>query len=177
MKKGAVISPCGKFRYRLWRIWNNSVTPKILRFILLNPSTADAETDDATVRRCIGFAQRLGFDGIEIYNLFAFRATKISDLQKANFPIGAHNDFYISLCGKHAYNDNSPVVIAWGATARNQFVGLRVAHVYGLLANERAPLYALHMLIDGTPGHPLYLPYTCKLQSLTHANRIPEVKH
>ena len=52
-----------------------------MNFIMLNPSTADDEFDDATIRRCVGFAKRWGFHGLVVTNLFAYRATKPSDLK------------------------------------------------------------------------------------------------
>ena len=73
MMKGAVISDCKRYRYRLWRIWNGSQSRLV--FVMLNPSTADGEQDDPTIRKCVGFAERLGYGGIEVVNLFAWRAT------------------------------------------------------------------------------------------------------
>lgn len=80
MKKGAEISPCGKYRYKLWRIWDDS-KPKVL-FIMHNPSTADADEDDPTIRRCIGFAKSWGYGGIYVGNLSPYRATDPYELNK-----------------------------------------------------------------------------------------------
>ena len=66
----AIISPCGRYRYRLDRRWGDGRT---MGFIMLNPSTADAENDDPTIRRCIGFAKREGCDAIAVVNLYALR--------------------------------------------------------------------------------------------------------
>lgn len=48
-------------------------------FIMLTPSTADADTDDPTIRRCIGFAKSSGFGGLYVGNLFAYRSTQPID--------------------------------------------------------------------------------------------------
>lgn len=76
--RGAVISDDGRYRYRLWRTW----APELPRmaWIMLNPSTADAEVDDPTIRRCVGFAKREGCGGIEVVNLYAYRSTDPSVL-------------------------------------------------------------------------------------------------
>jgi hypothetical protein len=56
-----------------------------LVFVMLNPSTADASKDDATIRRCIGFAKQLKFGGIKVVNLFAFRlVTRKSSRRRAS---------------------------------------------------------------------------------------------
>ena len=47
----AVLSPCGRYRYTLERAW--APNPRYLMWVMLNPSTADATQDDATIRRCI----------------------------------------------------------------------------------------------------------------------------
>ena len=57
----------------------------------LNPSTADETTNDPTVRRCIGFSRRWGFAGLEMLNLFAFRATDPRVMLRAFNPVGARN--------------------------------------------------------------------------------------
>jgi len=61
----------GDYRYHLWRTWDET-RPRLL-WVMLNPSTADGETDDPTVRRCIGFSKGWGYGSIEIVNLFAYR--------------------------------------------------------------------------------------------------------
>ena len=79
MRKGAIISKDKKHRYRLWRIWDDSL-PKAL-FIMLNPSTADVMLDDPTIRRCIGFAKSWGYGGIYVGNIFSLRSSNPKDLK------------------------------------------------------------------------------------------------
>lgn len=43
------MSEDGRYRYRLWRQWDRG---PVMAWIMLNPSTADAHTDDPTTRRC-----------------------------------------------------------------------------------------------------------------------------
>jgi hypothetical protein len=73
MIKGAEISECGKYRWKLWRIWDE--TKPCVLWIMHNPSTADSERDDPTIRRCISFAKTWGYGGIYVGNLFPYRAT------------------------------------------------------------------------------------------------------
>ncbi|KAA0997816.1 DUF1643 domain-containing protein [Paraburkholderia panacisoli] len=42
-ERGAHISDCGAYRYRLWREWDRS--KPTLAFLMLNPSTADHLSD------------------------------------------------------------------------------------------------------------------------------------
>src|SRR3546814_16904510 len=64
----------------LWRIWDDT-KPQCM-FIMLNPSTADADLDDPTIRRCIGFAKSWGYGGLQVCNLFAYRSTEPRELLK-----------------------------------------------------------------------------------------------
>ena len=80
MKRSAEISECGKYRWWLRRRWADG---PVVCFVMLNPSTADAEQDDPTIRRCIGFAQAWGCGALEVRNLFPFRATNPADMLKA----------------------------------------------------------------------------------------------
>lgn len=52
-EKGAQFSDCRMYRYALWRVWAQG--DGCITFIGLNPSTADENKDDPTIRRCIGF--------------------------------------------------------------------------------------------------------------------------
>ena len=107
--KGAVLSECGTYRYKLWRIWDKNLPA--VTFIGLNPSTADASVDDQTVRRCIGFAKDWGYGGFNVVNLFAFRSRDPLVLEHIPDPIGPENDRYV----KQATGlDIALVVAAWG---------------------------------------------------------------
>ena len=71
IRTSADISACGRYRYRA--SLGHGCPP--LTFVLLNPSTVDASVDDATIRRCMGFATRESAGAIVVANLNAFRTT------------------------------------------------------------------------------------------------------
>ena len=73
LKSGAIFSSCRKYRYALWRNWDESKPRPMI--IGLNPSTADEKENDPTIVRCINFAKSWGYGGVYVANLFAFRAT------------------------------------------------------------------------------------------------------
>ena len=98
----------GQYRYLLWRYWGEA---KRLVWVLLNPSTADARQDDPTIRRCVGFAKGWGYDGIQVVNLFAYRATDPRELKAVVDPVGPRNDEFI----ERAARGHEMVVVAWGA--------------------------------------------------------------
>jgi hypothetical protein len=148
--KGAIISPCGQFRYRLWRRWSSNVKP--ITFVMLNPSTADAEQDDPTIRKCIGFAKRIGQGAIEVVNLYAYRATDPAELKRAGWPKGPENDRHIL----DACADSHIVICAWGANARGMD---RPRAVLEMLRARGIQPKALALTGDGMPRHPLYIPY------------------
>lgn len=141
----AVISECGTYRYRLTR----GDEPR-LAFVMLNPSTADAEVDDPTIRRCLGFAKREGFPGIEVVNLYAFRATKPSALLAADDPIGPDNWQHIEELAQR----RGKVVCAWGAGAPNE---RHVRTVIAWLQDGGSDLLCLGFTASGAPRHPLYV--------------------
>lgn len=145
----AVMSPCGLYRYRLSRIWNE--TAYTLPFVMLNPSTADASLDDPTIRRCIGFARREGYGGIEVANLYAFRATSPDDLWKAADPYGPENDQHLSDVARAATGYGVPIVCAWGIH------GGRNNRPIVLMQQVGALLKCLGRTKDGYPRHPLYV--------------------
>lgn len=146
MIKGAIIDETGKYRYQLWRIWDES--KQIVVFIMLNPSTADADEDDPTIRRCIGFAKSWGYGGIKVVNLFAYRATNPKELTKVIDPVGIENNKYIAITIEEA----GIVVAAWG-TKGNYLSRQSHLRELGLLPD----LHYLGLTKDGHPKHPLYL--------------------
>lgn len=142
----AVISDCGQYRYVLTR----GLDAPQLPFIMLNPSTADATLDDPTIRRCKGFAEAFGFNGIIVMNLYAYRATKPADLWKADDPIGKENNWWLE---DLAHYSKDIVVCAWGANARAD----RVKEVTDIFKAAGTKLKCLGTTKDGAPRHPLYI--------------------
>ena len=147
MKCGARISDDGRYRYLLWRSWGTG--SKTMTFVMLNPSTADHEVDDPTIRRCIGFAKREECSELVVVNLFAYRATKPSDMADA---LGAGIDIF------------GPDQDGWMRAALNQWAGPVVAawgaHQIANLATPKMPdmpLLCLGTTKSGAPRHPLYV--------------------
>lgn len=124
---------------------------------MLNPSTADAERDDATIRICVGRAKRMGMGGIDVVNLFAFRSTDPQMLYAAGDPISEPgqpdlNDTMIEAYARPA----AMVICAWGNHGgffqRGELV-LKRLRKHGILP------YALRLNLDGSPSHPLRISY------------------
>lgn len=168
--KGAIISSDERYRYRLWREWRGAAShenwewfgakdgagaelgePKSCLFIMLNPSTADGEADDPTIRRCVAFAKSWKFDRLEVVNLFAYRATSPRDLLALNHdddPAGVDNQRHVEMAAARA----GLIVCAWGA--HGPHIGqdeTMLGWLYG------RPCFALGFTADGQPRHPLYL--------------------
>src|ERR1700731_2978902 len=108
LERDAVISDCGRSRYLLRRTWDHD-KPRAL-FVMLNPSTADAEVDDPTIRSCMRLAKQMGHGSFEVVNLFAWRATDPRELHTASDPVGPENDRVIEA----AVNRCDIVICAWG---------------------------------------------------------------
>jgi hypothetical protein len=142
----ADFSPCGRYRYKLSRVWADGDK---LAFVMLNPSTADSELDDPTIRRCIRFSRDAGFGGLMVGNLFAWRATDPAQLRRVEAPIGPDNDSSLA-----EIMTASPVIIcAWGG---NAFGGRDVEVLAMIRAAGKVP-HCLKMTAGGQPAHPLYL--------------------
>jgi hypothetical protein len=146
MTKDALISECGKYRYWLMRTWD--VDRGCLDCVLLNPSTADATKDDATIRRLIGFAARRGHGSVRVYNLFAYRATNPKELRLVSDPVGPDNDAWLD-------GIRGTVLCAWG----NHAYKLRECQVIGILRKQGCDLVILGLTKNGYPKHPVRLPY------------------
>lgn len=149
--RGAVLSDDGRYRYLLWRRWDKA-KPRAV-FIMLNPSTADHQVDDPTIRKCVGFARRWGMGGIRVANLFAFRATDPKGMWGASDPIGEGFEQQIS---RAVDPPNGVHIAAWGADGRADSQAKRVR---GIFYDSGLPLFALRLTKDGRPWHPLYIPY------------------
>lgn len=151
MKRDAIISDCGTFRFSLSRSWDKA-RPAVC-IIGLNPSVADAQEDDPTIRRCIGFAKRWGYGTLFMVNLFAYRATDPSDLHQA---ISAGVDMEQKLNNDHILSMASGALLTVCAWGGNKVYG-RDIEVLQLLKEMGVVTHALVVNSDGTPKHPLYI--------------------
>jgi hypothetical protein len=150
----AVISDDEVYRYVLNRRWAED--GPVMTWIGLNPSTADAKTDDQTIRQMVYFAKREGCRGICVVNLYALRATDpkqlLADLGRA---VGPENDQW--LAGLTPGTVDGPVVAAWGANeaARMSRPGTRWGRAVEVRRLIRGvPLVCLGTTKDGAPRHP-----------------------
>lgn len=153
----ATISRCGRYRYALERRWDvvGETHSGYVLWVMLNPSTADGATDDATIRRCVGFTRAWGYGWLKVGNLFAYRATDPRELQTerrwwANV-VGPRNDGHL----RQLAVDAALIVCAWGGGAL-KIDPRRAGEVITLLSGLRQPCY-LALTARGDPGHPLRL--------------------
>lgn len=157
MRRAAYLSGCGRYRYTLERNWSDEglvIGPqpeaRPLLWIMLNPSTADAEKDDATIRRVVAFSRAWGYLGCVAVNLFAYRATDPTDLLVADCDVvGLDNDVVIQGAGARCAPQ---VMVAWGANKLPVMHQQRPREVLALL-----PPHAARCLgTTKTGNHPLH---------------------
>jgi len=154
-ERGCVLSDCGTYRYRLWREWDR--TRPTLAFLMLNPSTADHLTDDATITRCMSRAVAGKFGRLDVVNLFPLRATDPNELLTHPEPVGPKRGSGPSEGAiLDAIERSHTVICAWGA---HPAAAPRVAEVMHIIriVGMRNKLYHLGLNKDGSPKHPLYI--------------------
>jgi len=155
----AVISPCGLFRYRLER--TVAMTGPAYAFFGINPSTADASVDDATVRKWIGFTKLWGGSRFIVGNVFAYRATDVKALGQADDPFGDEiGDYTTSII-----EDADILVPCWGCSSK---VPPKLQHAFDVLldalVSSGKPVMHFGLTKGGDPKHPLMLGYDTRLQ-------------
>lgn len=158
-------------RFALWR----RIGPgeRIACWIMLNPSTADATTDDATMRRVCSFSRSWGYDWVTIGNLWPYRATQPAALHEWIATSGefvgravAESDRWVRDMATRA----DLVIAAWGTHGRAHG---REAQMLALLDAHGIRPHALAITRDGAPRHPLRLSATLRPQPLAGLRAIP----
>lgn len=151
-KDSATISDCGRYRYALTRVWGPD---RRAIWIMLNPSTADASTDDPTVRRCKAFSRSWKCGSLTVVNLYGWRATDPDELKTldAGEAIGPENDSTIFAAAIAASLKGWPLVAAWGMNADPG----RAAEVLAIVDRAGARLQCLGTTKGGQPRHPLFV--------------------
>lgn len=137
---------------------------------MLNPSTADAEIDDPTIKRCIQFAEREGCGELRVVNLFSFRSKDPEDLLKADDPVGPDADVYIDRMFHHD-TKRTLIIAGWGAKPVRPFWyknihSQRVASILEKAYLAGHKIWSLGINKCGSPKHPLYIHSDAKLKIL-----------
>ena len=143
-----------QYRYRLTRLWD-ATRPSIL-FVMMNPSVADLDQDDRTVRRASSFAQTWNYGQLLVGNVFAYRCTDQKRLLETPDPVGPENDAHLLAMAA----ESAKIIFAYG----KPHVSLRSrgGEVATLFRAHGHKLHILRLSQDGTPVHPLYLPGNLK---------------
>jgi len=155
VERSAVLSECGTYRFQLIRELERSVPVHpatksgTIAWVLCNPSTADAEVDDATVRKCWNYTLGWQYRSMMFVNVNPYRATNPKAQVVPAEPILVANDSWL----RYAVTQCPYVIAAWGDSAIPTLVRRAVSVIHPL-----GPLHALHVTKSGQPGHPLYLP-------------------
>jgi hypothetical protein len=159
IERSAVFDDSGRYRYSLQRRWPASTPgpdanpgPKLV-FIMLNPSRADANRDDPTLRACMQFARGWGYPLLEVVNLFAYCTPFPQQLQTVADPVGPGCDRYLLQAAASAER----IILAWGNYGTLQD---RDQTVLRRLQFAQPKLFCLGVNQSGQPRHPLYVPRT-----------------
>lgn len=155
-----IFSPDRVYRYTLWREWaledllgDCSALTRAHQYLMvigLNPSTADETKNDPTIRKCIGFAKRWGYGALCMTNLFAWRDTDPAKMKAQPEPVGPENDSWLANCAFNA----GRVLAAWGKHDAHRGRAEAVQEMLWFTS-----VYCLRKNKDGSPEHPLYVPY------------------
>lgn len=146
----AIISVCGEYRYTLTREFNLLYSKRAsVLFVMLNPSTADSEMNDPTIRRCLGFAKKWDCAKLTVVNLYAFRATDPIELFKAKDPVGVENNSHL----RNELAFHGGAICAWGNNAKEN----RVREFTQMAKKAGTKLWHLGLTKGGQPRHPLYI--------------------
>lgn len=155
LERDATISECGRYRYLLRRTWDPTKGRALI--IMLNPSTADAQIDDATIRSCIRLCREAGYGGFEVVNIFGLRATDPKELAEADDPIGPMNERTVI----QAIMRCDRVICAWGA---HPMAARKSQFLLGHIRSRRPAAWCFGKTKSGAPKHPLYIKSGTPLQ-------------
>jgi|LauGreDrversion4_2_1035121.scaffolds.fasta_scaffold60682_5 hypothetical protein len=151
----ATFSEDKQYRYRLWRHWD--LTKPCVLFIMMNPSTANENRDDRTIRIIKKHATAWGFGGMFIGNLYArccsnsTNARKIINPNERDYANEDNIREMVKMCEK--------VVYAWGTKGP-------------LLKSQRVPGW-LHEIV----GESAYCMETTKKEKIPKhpGQRVPNI--
>ncbi|MEM7066139.1 MAG: DUF1643 domain-containing protein [Cyanobacteria bacterium P01_B01_bin.77] len=155
------------YRYTLTREIRKPVNNTLL-VCMLNPSTADDETDDPTIASLQRLARANHYDKITVVNLFALRATTPPIMFSHKSPVGIQNWDTWARILKQMNPSKDVVVLAWGRTpprvAHKKKFTQAIIQASKLLAAWEGKIMTWVINADGSPRHPLYIKSSTLLQ-------------
>jgi hypothetical protein len=166
LSRQAAFSADRRYRWWLQRCWTPE-QPKLL-FIGLNPSRADAECDDPTLRRLLGFARAWGFGGLEVVNLFARCSSSPAVLRRSSDPVGAENNQWLQRSVAAA----DALWLGWGNGGAWRQRDQQVLDLLAPQLRADTPLLAVGLTASGQPRHPLYAPAAAQPLRLQHPGAV-----
>ena len=140
-------------RFALWRQVGDQ--ERLIHWVILNPSTASASSDDPTMSRVWDYSRRWSFGWVTVGNLYSYRATKPAKRREWLRRGGewvtrttADSDRWVLSMARRA----DVVVVAWGNHGK---LNGRGRAMLKLLAEHDIELHALAFTKAGAPAHPL----------------------
>lgn len=162
----AIISPCGQYRYRLER--TVAMEGPVYAFFGINPSTADASLDDATVRKWTGFCKRWGASRFIVGNVSPLRATDVRELKTRLISAQACGDNLSALC--QIIREADVLVPCWGDRGKvPRVIHNDIDQLMAMIKTSSKPVMHLGLTKGGDPKHPLMLGYDTPLLPLLEA--------
>ncbi len=155
----AVLSADRVYRYVLYRsldgeAWDDpNPARRTVCFVMLNPSTADENTNDPTIEKLIKYGRLWGFHRLAVVNLFAYRETdskKLRSIASTRDLVGPENEVYILGVASQSHR----IVCAWGNQGDIHDRGNQVRQL--LVDGCSQDLWCLKKSLTGQPVHPLY---------------------
>lgn len=144
---------------------------RILYVFGVNPSTATDTHPDPTVRKIIGFAERNGYEGFAIMNLYPLRSTNPYALPKV-LDEDLHQRNLIEIKEVFGNNSNPEVLLAFGdSISATPYLKKCLKDIVSMLQ----PLCPKWMQIGnltkrGNPRHPSRVAYSLDLQNFDVTN-------
>ena len=156
MRRGAKFNEARTHRQRLWRGWGSGHT---LTVIGMNPSTADETDNDPTAERCERRARALGYGGLIMINMMDIVETDSSKLDQipAEERCTEANTAELLNAINSARAIETDILCGWGRPGQKHGA---VAWLATQASRAGVTLFCLRKNQDGSPAHPLYIPYS-----------------
>lgn len=160
MKRTAHLSPCGTYRFRLGRVWEED--RPVLLACMFNPSHADGQVDDQTITLLCQIASHNGYGSLVVVNICPLRSSTTG----AAFDMLARAQVEGDLSLRAVLWENlqiiedemqsaGAVLLAWGAMGPR--AGDWCASVLGAVRDhcKRKRVFVLGRCANGHPMHPM----------------------